>query len=55
MPWADIVTPQPLFQNTFILKSPRVANSADLIKIATMIIKTAFKDSKRLNELEIMH
>ena len=27
-----------LFQNTFILRKPRVANFADIIKIATMTI-----------------
>ena len=49
------MTSQPLFQNTFILRRPRVANFAYIIKIATMFIKTTFKDSKKLNELEIIH
>ena len=37
------------------LRRPRVANSADIIKIATMFIKTTFKDSKKLKELEIIY
>ena len=44
----------PLFQNMFILRRPRVANFADIIKIATMFIKTTFKDPEKLKELEIM-
>ena len=34
----------PLFQNTFILRKPRVANFADIIKVATMLVKKTFKD-----------
>ena len=37
-----------LFQNTSILRRPRVANFADNIKIATMFIKTTFKDLKKV-------
>ena len=29
---------------------PPIANFADIIKIATMFIKTTFKDSKKLKE-----
>ena len=43
------------FQNTFILRRPWVAKFADIIKIATIFVKTTFKDSKKLKELEIMH
>ena len=32
----------------------RVANFADIIKIATIFIRKSFKDSK-LKELEVMH
>ena len=32
---------------TFILKMPRVANPADITKIATMFIKATIKDSKK--------
>ena len=39
MSWTETMTSQPLFQNTFILRGPRVANFADIIKIATIIIK----------------
>ena len=50
---SDVIT---LFQNTFILRRPRVANIADIIKIATMFIKTSFKDSKKnLKELETIY
>ena len=45
----------PLFQYIFILKRPRVAIFAGTIKIVTMFIKTIFKDSKKLKELEIMY
>ena len=44
-----------LFLNSFLnlsLRRPRVANFADIIKIATMFTKTTFKDSKKLKELE---
>ena len=39
--------PQPLFQNTFILRRPTVAIFADIIKIATMFIIKIFQDSKK--------
>ena len=52
--WTESTTSQPLFQNTFILRRPKVAIFADIIKIATMFVKTIFKDSKKLKELEIM-
>ena len=38
------MTSQPLFQNIFILRRPKVANFADIVKIATMFIKRTFKD-----------
>ena len=40
---------------TFILRRPRVAKFADIIKIGTMFIKTTFKDSNNLKELEIIY
>ena len=46
----DFIT---LFRNTFTLRRLRVANFADIIKIATMFIKAIFKDSKKLKELEV--
>ena len=45
------MTSQPLFQNTFILRRPRVVNFADIIKIATMFIKATFKDSKKVKRI----
>ena len=47
--WTEIMMPQPLFRNTFILR-PGAANFADIIKIATMSLKTIFRDSKKLQE-----
>ena len=44
--WAEIMS-STLFQNTFILRKARVANFSDIINIATMFIKTTFKDSKK--------
>ena len=37
------------FQNIFILRTPRVVTFAGIIKIATMFIKTTFKDSSKVN------
>ena len=36
------------FQNIFDLKSPTEANFGDIMKLATMFIKTAFKASKKV-------
>ena len=49
------MTSKPLLQNTYILRRPRVANFGHIIKIVTMFMKTIFKDSKKLKELEIMY
>ena len=46
------MTSKPLFRNNFILRRSRVANFADMIKIASMFIKTTFKDLKKIKELE---
>ena len=54
-PWKEVVTSSHLFQNIFILGTPGVSIFADIIKITTMFVKTVFKDSKKLEELEIMH
>ena len=41
---------------SFILRRPRVANFADIIKIVTMLIRKTFKESKKkLKELQIMY
>ena len=49
------MTSKPLFQNTFILRRPRLAIFAEIIKIITMFIKKCFKTQKKLKELEIMY
>ena len=49
------MTPKPLFQNTFILKRPRVDNFTDIIKVATIFIKTTFRDSNKVKKLETMY
>ena len=49
------MTSQSLFQNSLILRSPRVAIFADIIKIETMFIKTTLKTQNKLNKLEIMY
>ena len=41
------MTLQPLFQNAFVLRRPRVANFSEIIKIATTFIKTTFKQSQK--------
>ena len=35
------------------LRRSRVANFADMIKIATILVKKIFKDSKKFNELKL--
>ena len=46
-PSTRIVTSGSLFQNSFILRRPRVANFTSIINIATIFIKTTFKNSKK--------
>ena len=49
----DVIT---FISKYFSSKKASVANFTDIIKIATMIIKASFKDSKKkLKELEIMY
>ena len=38
-----------------MLRRSRVVNFADILKIAAMVIKTTFTESKKLKELEIMY
>ena len=47
MSWTETVMSKPLFQKTFISRRPRVAHSADIIKIATMFIKTSLIELKK--------
>ena len=44
-----------LWSHDHIYKRPRVANFADIIKIATTFLKITLKDSKKFKELEIMY
>ena len=46
--WTEVLTSKPLFQNTIILRKPRVVNLAGIIKITTMFIKTTIKDWKKV-------
>ena len=45
--WNDEV----IFQNTFILRRLRLANFANIIKIATLFNKTIFKDRKKVKKI----
>ena len=47
----DVIT----IQNIFVLRRPRVAIFADIIRIITIFCKTIFKDLKMLKELEIIY
>ena len=40
-----------IFQRTFILRTPKLASFADIIKIATMFSKTTFKDTKNFRRV----
>ena len=40
----EVITPKPLFQNTFILRKPKVAIFADIIKIVTILNKAIFNE-----------
>ena len=48
MLFAEVMTSQLLFQNTFLLRRPGVANFADIIKVSTIFIKPTFKDSLKV-------
>ena len=52
--WTETMTSS-LFQNAFILRIPRIAIFADIIKIGTMFIKASLKIQKMLKELEIIY
>ena len=47
------MTSQPFYQNTFILRRPRVAILADIFKIVTMFIKAILQDSKKFKRKRI--
>ena len=48
--WAKNVTSE-TFQNTFILKRPRVVIFADIIKVVIIFIKTIFKTQKKIKRI----
>ena len=48
----QIMTSYPLFQNTFILRSPEIASSPDIIKIAIMLNKTTLRDSIKVKRIK---
>ena len=47
------MTSQPFYQNTFILRRPRVAILADILEIVTMFIKAILQDSKSFKRKRI--
>ena len=49
--WTEVLTSEPLFQNTIILRKPRVANLAGIIKITTMFIKITIKGWKKVKRI----
>ena len=51
MPWTKIMTSKSLFQNTFNIRKAALANLAEIIKIATIFIKTNFKDSEKVKRI----
>ena len=46
-----IMASQPLCQNTFVLRRPRVASYTDIINIAIIFVKKIFKDSKKVERM----
>ena len=50
-----IMTSQPLFQNTIILRRPGVVIFDESIKIIATFIKTTLKTQEKLKELEIIY
>ena len=47
----EIIASQLLFQDTFILRKPRVAIFADIIKNVTMFIKIIFKYLEKVKRI----
>ena len=41
-----------LFENTFILRRPRVSIFADIIKVVTMFVKAIFSNSKEIRRIK---
>ena len=53
--WTKIITSQPLFQVTFDLRSPRVANFLASSKLQPFLLEQPLKTQTKLKEIEIMH
>ena len=53
--WTEIMMGNLYFKITFVLRRPRVAIFAEIIKIGTIFTKAIFRDSKKSKELEIMY
>ena len=47
-PLAEFMTSYQFFQYVFTFRRPRVSNFADVIKVATILIKKSYKNSKKL-------
>ena len=43
------------FKNNFVLRRPRVANFADIIKLQPCLLPKPFETQKKLKELEIVY
>ena len=52
---AEVMTSQPLFLNTFILRRPRIANLMTSSKLQPYLLKQPLKIQKKLKELEAVY
>ena len=52
MSWTEILTAYSLFENSFILRRPKVSNFAGLTKIATRLIETTFQIWKKVKRIQ---
>ena len=55
MSQTEVLSSSRLFQNTFILGKPRVANFADIVKNSSFLLKKPLKTQKYLKDLEFTH
>ena len=53
--WKEILTSQLLFQNTYVLRKPRVVHFADISEIETILLKKSLKTKKKYEELKISY
>ena len=49
--WTEIMMSLPLFQNTLIIRRPRVSIFADIIKIVTIFLKTIIKNLRKVKRI----